>query len=60
LEYYAVANEGQENLLLLIGDSHALKINYRFHQLYTEAVERNRTAEFPTIVAMVKYGDDTT
>ncbi len=60
LDYYAVANEGQANLLLLIGDSHALKLNYRFHQLYVDAVEGNRTAEFPTIVAMVRYGDDAT
>jgi hypothetical protein len=33
-KHYEVSNEGQEKLVLLIGDSHSSKITHRFQQLY--------------------------
>jgi hypothetical protein len=34
LQHYEVSNEGQDKLILLIGDSHNTKITHRFQQLY--------------------------
>ena len=55
MPFYVSANEGRENLVLLIGDSHTLKATYRFQQLYLDAKEQNKLDEFQSIVAMVDF-----
>lgn len=55
MPFYVSANEGRQNLVLLIGDSHALKASYRFQQIYLDAKEKNKLDEFPTIVAMIDF-----
>ena len=49
-----MSNEGQENLLFLVGDSHTMKISHRFQQLYKESLLK--FVPFPTIVSLVKWG----
>jgi len=45
-------------MLLIIGDSHSLKLSYRFQQLYKDSVKNNKQNEFPTVVTMSRWGDD--
>ena len=42
-------------MLLIVGDSHALKLSYRFQQLFFDHKKNNTLDEFPTIVAIIHY-----
>ena len=53
-QHYEVANEGSEKLVFLVGDSHTMKLSYRFQQLFRES--RIKYKEFPTVVALVRFG----
>ena len=56
LVHYAVANEGVDNKFLLIGDSHGLKLSYRFQQLFKESRVKGNLDNFPTIIAIINFG----
>lgn len=53
LRRYAVANEGQNKLVVLYGDSHAEYSAYRFLELYKNAKEEDRLSELPTLVTII-------
>ena len=53
---YQVANEGQDKLVYLVGDSHAHYTMWRFAKLYEDAKKMNRTKELPTFVALIFSG----
>ncbi len=42
-------------MLLLVGDSHALKLSYRFQQLFFESKKNNTLDQFPSIVGIIHY-----
>lgn len=50
--HYEVVNEGRSNVLLCVGDTHA-QVGIRFMKLYEDAVQNNKTADFPTVVLIV-------
>ena len=52
LSTFQVANEGRSNQLFVIGDSHAVRLSYRFQQLYFDSKTANKTDQFPTVVTM--------
>lgn len=47
-----MSNEGQENEVFIVGDSHARFLSVRLQQLYEESKKRNETDKFPTIVSL--------
>ena len=51
---YEVLNEGSDNQVFIIGDSHAENIMMRFKQLYQESVENNQTVKFPTVLGLIQ------
>lgn len=56
LHGYFVANEGRENQLFIMGDSHSLRISYHFQQLFWDSLRQGRGGSFPTVVDMSKMG----
>lgn len=53
---FAVANEGRDNHVLLIGDSHMERISYRFQELFKRSQAQGTLDSFPTVMAIIKRG----
>jgi hypothetical protein len=56
IKQFAVANDGQENQLFLIGDSHVEKISYRFQELFRRSQIKGTLDKFPTVLAALRRG----
>jgi hypothetical protein len=56
IKQFAVANNGQENRLFLIGDSHLEKISYRFQELFRRSQIKGTLDRFPTVLAALRRG----
>jgi hypothetical protein len=41
MKYFEVLNEGSQNQIFLIGDSHTMAVAMRFKQLFEEAKKKN-------------------
>lgn len=53
---FAVANDGKDNKLFLIGDSHIMKISYHFQELFRKSKLENTIDDFPTILTALRRG----
>ncbi len=56
IKQFAVENDGQENQLFLIGDSHLEKISYRFQELFRRSQIKGTLDKFPTVLAALRRG----